>query len=281
MAQRTVQLIIGQILTDEEFRADFLERPIETLASLRDRGFELTKSKSTRSPGQIAGSGRLVRSGLTRGFSAVDSMAESGNDRRPGIAPRSFWRYRCAGAAAPVPVDARAVADRIGRSQVPHGAEAHGQPRHAARRPRRRRRPAPRRCRPRFPSPAGRSCRLSSSRPSGPVLPSRCSPTTTSPDRSRCQPRSGIGNPAMEGDTPRVPTLDRAVPRARRAVTRPVARLPGCHAHEHRRRSGAPTLIGSIETAPGPSPRRHGQIAFQAHIFPLNPRTRRRAPRAG
>jgi len=40
--QRTVQLIIGQILTDEEFRADFLERPIETLNALRDKGFELT-----------------------------------------------------------------------------------------------------------------------------------------------------------------------------------------------------------------------------------------------
>jgi hypothetical protein len=43
MAQRTVQLIIGQILTDEEFRFEFLERPIETLASLRERGFDLTK----------------------------------------------------------------------------------------------------------------------------------------------------------------------------------------------------------------------------------------------
>ena len=42
MAHRTVQLIIGQILTDEEFRSDFLERPIATLASLRDRGLELT-----------------------------------------------------------------------------------------------------------------------------------------------------------------------------------------------------------------------------------------------
>jgi len=42
MAQKNVQLIIGQILTDEEFRADFLERPRATLASLRDRGFELT-----------------------------------------------------------------------------------------------------------------------------------------------------------------------------------------------------------------------------------------------
>ena len=43
MAQRTVQLIVGQILTDEEFRSDFLERPIETLTSLREKGFELTR----------------------------------------------------------------------------------------------------------------------------------------------------------------------------------------------------------------------------------------------
>jgi hypothetical protein len=42
MAQRTVQMVIGQLLTDEEFRSDFLARPIETLTSLRDRGFELT-----------------------------------------------------------------------------------------------------------------------------------------------------------------------------------------------------------------------------------------------
>ena len=42
MAQRTVQFIIGQILTDEEFRGRFLVRPAETLASLRDRGYDLT-----------------------------------------------------------------------------------------------------------------------------------------------------------------------------------------------------------------------------------------------
>ena len=34
MAQRTVQLIIGQILTDEEFRSDFLEGPVDTLRAL-------------------------------------------------------------------------------------------------------------------------------------------------------------------------------------------------------------------------------------------------------
>jgi hypothetical protein len=42
MAQKTVQFIIGQILTDEELRANFLERPVETLAWLRGMGFELT-----------------------------------------------------------------------------------------------------------------------------------------------------------------------------------------------------------------------------------------------
>ena len=42
MSQRNVQLIIGQILTDEEFRFDFLDRPIETLSGLRERGVELT-----------------------------------------------------------------------------------------------------------------------------------------------------------------------------------------------------------------------------------------------
>jgi hypothetical protein len=43
--QRTVQLVIGLILTDEELRSDFLERPTETLNALRERGFELTNTE--------------------------------------------------------------------------------------------------------------------------------------------------------------------------------------------------------------------------------------------
>lgn len=42
MSQKHVQLIIGQILTDEELRSLFLDAPLETLHTLRDRGFELT-----------------------------------------------------------------------------------------------------------------------------------------------------------------------------------------------------------------------------------------------
>jgi hypothetical protein len=38
-------MVIGQILTDEQFRSDFLEQPREVLSALRDRGFELTMTE--------------------------------------------------------------------------------------------------------------------------------------------------------------------------------------------------------------------------------------------
>ena len=76
MAQRTVQLIIGQILTDEEFRSDFLERPLETLTS-QGQGLELTNVEVDALPGPIAGSGRMVRV-----------------DRRAASALSTQWRRR-------------------------------------------------------------------------------------------------------------------------------------------------------------------------------------------
>jgi len=42
MSQKTVQLLIGQIVTDEELRRRFVEQPLETLTTLRDQGLELT-----------------------------------------------------------------------------------------------------------------------------------------------------------------------------------------------------------------------------------------------
>jgi hypothetical protein len=42
MSQRTVQSLIGRIVTDEELRRRFVERPLETLTAMRDQGVELT-----------------------------------------------------------------------------------------------------------------------------------------------------------------------------------------------------------------------------------------------
>lgn len=46
MAHKTVQLIIGRILADEEFRDNFLEQPAATLAALRERGLDLTDAEA-------------------------------------------------------------------------------------------------------------------------------------------------------------------------------------------------------------------------------------------
>jgi hypothetical protein len=45
MSQKTVQLMIGRLLTDEDLRLQFVERPQETLAELRDQGFDLTNDE--------------------------------------------------------------------------------------------------------------------------------------------------------------------------------------------------------------------------------------------
>lgn len=42
MSQKTVQSIVGRLVTDEEFRRRFLHDPLEVLKALQDQGFELT-----------------------------------------------------------------------------------------------------------------------------------------------------------------------------------------------------------------------------------------------
>jgi hypothetical protein len=45
MSHKTVQLIIGKLITDEEYRARFLDDPRAFLLALRDQGLELTRSE--------------------------------------------------------------------------------------------------------------------------------------------------------------------------------------------------------------------------------------------
>jgi hypothetical protein len=45
MSQKMVQLLIGQLLTDEDLRYRFESQPLETLTTLRDLGFELTQTE--------------------------------------------------------------------------------------------------------------------------------------------------------------------------------------------------------------------------------------------
>ncbi len=45
MSQKTVQLVIARLLTDEEVRGEFLRDPLGTLTAFRDQGFELTRDE--------------------------------------------------------------------------------------------------------------------------------------------------------------------------------------------------------------------------------------------
>jgi hypothetical protein len=46
MSQKTVQFIIGRILTDEDFRTRFVHTPVKVLSELREMGYELTDSEA-------------------------------------------------------------------------------------------------------------------------------------------------------------------------------------------------------------------------------------------
>lgn len=45
MSQKTVQSIIGRLITDEEYRLEFLNDPLGRLTELRDQGVELTRGE--------------------------------------------------------------------------------------------------------------------------------------------------------------------------------------------------------------------------------------------
>ena len=45
MSQRLIELLIGRLITDERFRAEFLDDPEKTLQGLCERGLELSRTE--------------------------------------------------------------------------------------------------------------------------------------------------------------------------------------------------------------------------------------------
>ena len=45
MSQKTVQLVIGRLLTDEDYRRQFMSKPQRFLTALRDGGLDVTESE--------------------------------------------------------------------------------------------------------------------------------------------------------------------------------------------------------------------------------------------
>lgn len=45
MAQRIIEMLIGRLVTDEQFRREFLAEPEATLLALADRGLELNRTE--------------------------------------------------------------------------------------------------------------------------------------------------------------------------------------------------------------------------------------------
>jgi hypothetical protein len=45
LSQRTIELLIGRLITDEEFRSEFLKDPEKTLIELNDHGLELSRTE--------------------------------------------------------------------------------------------------------------------------------------------------------------------------------------------------------------------------------------------
>jgi hypothetical protein len=45
LAQRIVEMLIGRLVTDEQFRTDFLTAPEQTLLDLGNRGLDLSRTE--------------------------------------------------------------------------------------------------------------------------------------------------------------------------------------------------------------------------------------------
>ena len=72
MAQRTIEILIGRLITDEGFRSEFLKSPEATLKNLSELGLELSRT-------EIAALVATDPSLWTRAASAIDPRLQKIN----------------------------------------------------------------------------------------------------------------------------------------------------------------------------------------------------------
>ena len=80
MAQRIIEMLIGRLITDEQFRQDFLQHPEHTLLGLCDRGLELSRT-------EIAALVETDRALWTRAAECVDPRLQKASLKWDGGEP--------------------------------------------------------------------------------------------------------------------------------------------------------------------------------------------------
>jgi hypothetical protein len=84
LGDRTIEVLIGRLITDEQFRSEFLSDPGKTLLALSDRGLDLSGTEISALLSTDPTHGRERRTSSTRGC------------RRPASETTRWLRDRCA-----------------------------------------------------------------------------------------------------------------------------------------------------------------------------------------
>ena len=84
MSHRTIERVIGRLLTDEELRLKFTRFPRRTLAELGEQGWELSRVEVDALLTMRSGCGLTLPIGLIHGFSAAASRPTTMNEATTG-----------------------------------------------------------------------------------------------------------------------------------------------------------------------------------------------------
>ena len=107
MAQRIIEMLVGRLITDEQFRAEFLDNPEKTLFELCDRGLELSRTEIAA----LVNTDRRLRA---RAADAIETPAPKGQfEERNEDTMTRVVTYGCLACLLPITLAAQ-PAERAG-----------------------------------------------------------------------------------------------------------------------------------------------------------------------